>query len=126
MKLLWHRVVAVAAPGMAAQDAAAGQIEAFEGAVPLDGLDGVLRAGGGEAACGRKHGRDGHAIEVDGEEQEPRQYFHKRSAILTRTFFMLFSTVRKVGSVSVMQTKASIIRQSFPSSASQRMCLFSR
>lgn len=126
MELFRHGVVAVTSPRMATQDASASQIEPFEGAVFLDGLDCVLRAGGGKAARRWEHGRNGHAIEVDGEQQQPREYFHKRSVILMSAFFMLFSTARKVGSVSVMHTKASTKRKSFSANASQRMCLFSR
>ena len=74
---LRHRVVARTAPGMAAEDAADGQVESFEGAVFFDGLHGILRAGGREAARRAQHGRYAPLVEVDGEQQElGEQSFH--------------------------------------------------
>lgn len=64
--LVGHGVVATAAPGVAAQDAAHGQIESAQGAVLLYGLDGVLAAGGGEAAGGGRQRRYVALIEADG------------------------------------------------------------
>ena len=46
-----HRVMAAAAPGMAAAKAFGGQNRARDGAVAVDRLDGVLRAGGRETAA---------------------------------------------------------------------------
>ena len=67
---LRHRVVARTAPGMAAEDAADGQVESFEGAVFFDGLHGILRAGGREAARRAQHGRYAPLVEVDGEQHD--------------------------------------------------------
>ena len=60
---LRHGVVAGAAPGVAAEDALEGEPEAFEGAVFAEGLKGVLRACGGEAAGGRFQRGDTQLIE---------------------------------------------------------------
>ena len=43
-----YRIVAVSAPGMAAEDAAHGKVEAFEGAMLAECLKGVLRASWGK------------------------------------------------------------------------------
>ena len=43
-----YRIVAVSAPGMAAEDAAYGKVEAFEGAMLAECLKGILRAGWGK------------------------------------------------------------------------------
>jgi len=42
VKFLRHRIVTTSAPGMAAENALASQIKAFEGTMFLDGLDGIL------------------------------------------------------------------------------------
>ena len=63
---LGHGVVAAAAPGMAAQDATYGQIEALDGAVFLQRLDCILAAGGGEAAGWRRQGRYVSLVKADG------------------------------------------------------------
>ena len=43
-----YRIVAVTAPGVAAEDAAYRKIEAFEGAMLAECLKGILRAGWGK------------------------------------------------------------------------------
>ena len=69
-------VVAVAAPGVAAEDAAEGFACAAEGAVFGDGVDGVLTAGGGEAALAAEESAEGGAVENDEMDQEPpHNYF---------------------------------------------------
>lgn len=68
-----HRVVAVAAPGVATQNAPHGEPRAFEGAVFAQRLDGVLRTGGGVATRGGRVGRDEAAIEADGRDEQQRQ-----------------------------------------------------
>lgn len=74
---LRHRIVARTAPGMAAEYTADGQVESFERAVLFDGLDGILRAGGREAARRSQHGRYAPLVKVDGEQQElGEQSFH--------------------------------------------------
>ena len=70
---LRHGVVAAAAPGMAAQDAANGEIEAAQGAVLAEGLKRILRAGGREAAGGRRQGRDESLVEADGGNEDGHQ-----------------------------------------------------
>ena len=47
---------------MAAEDASDGEIEAFDGAVLAEGLEGVLGAGGRETAAGLLEGRDADLI----------------------------------------------------------------
>lgn len=68
-----HRVVAVAAPGVATQNAPHGEPRAFEGAVFAQRLDGVLRTGGGVATRRGCVGRDEAAIEADGRDEQQRQ-----------------------------------------------------
>ena len=51
---------------MTAQQAADGEVEAFEGAVLEDGLTGVLAACGCEAAGGWGERRDAFLVEEDG------------------------------------------------------------
>ena len=48
--ILWYGVVAGTAPGMTAQQAADGEVEAFDGTVLEDGLSGVFATCGCEAA----------------------------------------------------------------------------
>ena len=48
---------------MAAEDAPDGEIEAFDGAVLAEGLEGVLGAGGRETAAGLLEGGDADLIE---------------------------------------------------------------
>ena len=50
---------------MAAQDAAQGKPEAFQRAVFAEGLQGVLGAGRGEAACGWLQRRDADLVKTD-------------------------------------------------------------
>ena len=59
-------VIAGAAPGVAAQQTANGEVETLDGAVLQDGLTGIFTAGGGEAAGGPQEGGDGYLIETDG------------------------------------------------------------
>lgn len=49
--MLRHWVVAVAAPGVTAEDAADSQVKAFERAVFTESLKGILRAGRSKPAC---------------------------------------------------------------------------
>ena len=68
---LWgDGVVAGAAPRVAAAYASGGEPEAFDGAVDAQGFDGVLAAGGCEAAVRPEMGRDGKLIEPDWEDQQ--------------------------------------------------------
>ena len=70
MKFFGHGVVSATAPWMAAQDASGAEIEAFERAVLLDGLDHILAARWCVAAGGRRERRDASLIESDGENEE--------------------------------------------------------
>lgn len=79
MKIFWDGVVAISAPRVTAQDASYGEVESLDGSVLLDGFDGVLRAGGCEAAAGRSQWRDESLVEADGKDEEMR---HSRFFIL--------------------------------------------
>lgn len=70
-------VVAGASPGVAAEDAAEGEIGATEGSVLAEGFDGVLRTGGGEAAGGGLERGDAGSVKIDGQKQELGGYFTK-------------------------------------------------
>ena len=70
MEFVGYGVVAIASPGMAAQDATHGKVEALECSMFLKGFNGVLRAGGREAARGRCQRADDTLIETDGEYEE--------------------------------------------------------
>ena len=63
----------MAAPRVAAQNAAHGEPKSFERAVFAQGFDGVLRAGGGVAARGRRVGRNEAPIETNGGDEQERQ-----------------------------------------------------
>ena len=65
-----HGVVAAASPGVTAQYAPDGQVQAFQRAVFLDGFDGILRTGGGETAGRRKHGRNEPLVKADGQNEQ--------------------------------------------------------
>lgn len=52
---------------MTAQNTPYGQVESFEGSVLLNGLTGILRAGGGESAGGWGEGGDALLVEEDGQ-----------------------------------------------------------
>src|SRR5262245_28590755 len=62
---LGYRIVAVAAPGMAAQQAPCRQPAAEEHAVALDGLARILRAGRSVAAGARQQRRNAVLIDAD-------------------------------------------------------------
>lgn len=50
--VLRYGIISASAPGMTAEDAADGEVEAFDGAVFAKGLESVLGAGRREAAAG--------------------------------------------------------------------------
>jgi len=58
---------------MATADALHGEPQAFDGAVLAQRFDSVLRAGGREAARGRRVGRNALLIEADGQNQAVRE-----------------------------------------------------
>ena len=55
---------------MTAQDASYGQPEPLDGAMLAQCLDGVLAAGGCEAAAGRCKGRDAKLVDTDGQNKQ--------------------------------------------------------
>ena len=55
---LFYRVIAAIAEGMAAQNSPQGHERTAAGAMAFDGINGILGAGGGEAAGRWKQGRD--------------------------------------------------------------------
>lgn len=74
---LGYRVVPASAPRVAAQETAYGEVQPFCGAVLAQGFDGVLRAGGREAARGRGERRDKTLVEAyGGNQQRGEQTFH--------------------------------------------------
>ena len=60
---------------MAAQDALEGEPEALQRAILAEGLQGVLAAGGGEAAGGGLEWRDAQLIEFYQQDERCGQYF---------------------------------------------------
>ncbi len=66
---LRYRVIAAAAPGMATQESADGEVEAFEGAVFAEGFEGVLGTGRGEAAAGLLERGDADLVETYQEDE---------------------------------------------------------
>ena len=56
---------------MAAEDAADGEVEAFDGAVFAKGLESVLGAGRREATAGGKAGRDVPLVEANQGQKHP-------------------------------------------------------
>ena len=50
--VLRYGIISASTPGMAAEDASDGEVEAFDGAMLAEGLKSVLGAGRGEAAAG--------------------------------------------------------------------------
>ena len=65
------RIEPAVAPGMAAGDAFGGAAGAPQGAVFLDGVDGVLGTGGDVAAVAAKESAEGGAVEKDEVDEEP-------------------------------------------------------
>ena len=72
--VLRYGIISATTPGMAAEDASDGEIQAFEGAVLAEGLKGILRAGGGETAAGLLEGGDADLIESDQEYERCDRY----------------------------------------------------
>ena len=76
MELVGDGIVAMAAPGMTAEDAAHSEIKPFDGAVFLNGLDSILRTGGREAARGGRQRADAALVESDGQDEELTKDLH--------------------------------------------------
>lgn len=70
MKLVGHGIVTATSPRMATQDATHGEVKPLEWAVSLDGLYGIGRTGGSEAAGRGRERRDDSTVEVDGDKQK--------------------------------------------------------
>ena len=60
---LRHRIISASAPRVAAEDAADGEVEAFDWAMLAEGLKSVLGAGGCETAAGLLEGGDADLVE---------------------------------------------------------------
>ena len=67
--LLRYRVVARAAPRMAAKQTADGEIETLDRPMLTQCLDGILRTGGGETTGWRLKGREAELIEAHQQDQ---------------------------------------------------------
>ena len=65
-----HRVVAVTAKGVAAQDALKAQPQALDGAVSLDSLHGIVAAGGMVTAHWGRERRNATLVELDGQYEQ--------------------------------------------------------
>ena len=80
MDLLRNGVVAMAAPGVAADYSFGGKPEAFEEAIFIKCFKGVLGTGGCISATGRKHGRYYPLIQFNycykWEAKQPEYCFH--------------------------------------------------
>ena len=64
-------IKSAAAPGMAAGDSFGGAPGATDWAVFVDGVDGVLGAGGDKAAVAAEESAEGGAVEEDEVDEEP-------------------------------------------------------
>lgn len=75
-----HRIVAVAAPGMASGNTFESKPKTFEEPVFAEGFEAVLRASGRVAATWRQHGRDEFLIHADQKNKRQaevvKQFFH--------------------------------------------------
>ncbi len=67
--MLRNGVITASSPGVTAEDAAEGEVEAFEGAVFAEGFEGVLGAGRGEAAAWGLERGDADLIEAYQEDE---------------------------------------------------------
>ena len=96
MEGFWDGVEAVSSPGMATKNPAYCQIESLDDSVFLNGLNGILRAGGGETAGGRCQRGDESLVEADGKDEETAH----------NSFFILRCTRAEGSGVSESQRKA--------------------
>ena len=94
---LWHWVVAVTSPGVAAQDAADSKPGSTDGAVLAKRLNGILAARGSKAA--RRRGERGYAALVEAYRQYKQirydcpEDMHVVVCILLRMFRILDITI---------------------------------
>lgn len=70
MKLLRHRIIAIAAPGMTTEDPANGQIQSLQCSMTLNSLHRILRTSGREATRGRCQRAYTPLIEANGQDEE--------------------------------------------------------
>ena len=68
---LWNRVISASAPRIAAQDSPDGEVESFDGSVLDEGLPRILRTSRGEAARGRRVGRNRSLVEANRQDEQP-------------------------------------------------------
>lgn len=128
-----HGVVAASSPGIASQDALQCEPTAAQCAVGLQGLHGILRTRGREAACGRRERRDEALIEAYGRDEKAGENAHSweradlsraaRQAFKRRT--TLCSTRSDSTDLSAIQMKARCRPSDWPPS-SWRRYLFRR
>ena len=81
---LRHRVISTAAPGVATADALDAQPEAFQWAILLDSLQGVLRAGRSVTAGGGRERRDARLVPS----YEPNHHLFHSATFCCKVFKM--------------------------------------
>lgn len=94
---LRHGVVAMAAPRVAPDDPAHGQVAAFQWAVLLQGVDGIMAAGRGISARIGQQGRQYPLIDLHEEYQDAGK---ELGDVLHSAFFSFFSTRTMFSSIS--------------------------
>gem|GEM_PF-2123716 len=91
---LGYRIIAVAAPGMAAQNPFDGQPATLERPVLQDGFLAILRTGGRVPAIGPEKGRNEQLVKPDEQHEKPLQRsFNQRFPKDVQCFHASFSTV---------------------------------
>ena len=76
---------------MAAEDAADGEVEAFDWAMLAEGLKSVLGAGGCETAAGLLEGGDADLVESDQKDEwKDRDFFKQFQIVILLHFGVLF------------------------------------
>ena len=96
MEGFWDGVETVSPPWVATKNPADGEVEALDGSVLLNGLNGILRAGGSETAGGRRQRGDESLVEADGKDEETAHI----------SFFILRCTRAEGSGVPESQRKA--------------------
>ena len=83
---LRYGVVSAASPRVAAQQPPNAEVGAFQQAVPAERLGEVLRAGGREAAAGRRERRDAMAVNPDQQHRRCDQYLPQNAGVSAASF----------------------------------------
>lgn len=83
---LRYGVVSAASPRVAAQQPPNAEVGAFQQAVPAERLGEVLRAGGREAAAGRRERRDAMAVNLDQQHRRCDQYLPQNAGVSAASF----------------------------------------